>query len=286
MIVITGANGRLGRAVAEQLLRLVPASEVGVSVREPQQARDLAARGVRVRQGDFSQPATLAHAFAGAERLLLVSTDNVDALRVEQHRNAISAAKDAGVRHVFYTSFSDIDPASPFPAGAHHAHTEAAIRESGVPFTLLRNGIYMESLALFVGPALTSGVIAAPADGLVAYAARDDLAEVTARLLATGTHIGETLELTGTEAIDLAQAAAIASEIAGQPITRQVLGDAEYRAQLLSAGFPPSLADTFIAIFAAQHEGRFAPVYSSLQELLGRPPLTPQEFIAGLVAAS
>jgi NAD(P)H dehydrogenase (quinone) len=285
MIVISGANGRLGRAIVERLLELVPAERIGVSVRDVAAAQDLARRGVRVRHGDFSQPATLAAAFEGAERLLLISTDQVDAQRVQQHRNAVQAAREAGVGQILYTGIFNPVPDSPFVATAHHAATEQAIYESGLDYVILRNSIYLETIGMFVGPALATGVLATPADGPVGYAARADLAEATANLLARGGYHRQALDLTGPEAIDLAGVAALASELSGRPIARQVLSDEEYIAQLVGAGLPRPVGELFTTIFSAMNRGQFAAVSPTLAELLGRPPLDARGLLQGMLVA-
>src|SRR4051794_8742979 len=130
-IVVTGANGKLGRAIVERLLERVPASRVGVSVRDVSGAAELAERGVRVRAGDFDDPAALAAAFEGASQVLVVSVDGLGEAAVRRHRAAIAAAHGAGAR-VLYTSHQNASPGSPFAAAPDHAATEAALRASDV----------------------------------------------------------------------------------------------------------------------------------------------------------
>src|SRR5919199_1960779 len=132
MIVVTGANGKLGRAVVERLLERVPAEEIAVSVREPAKLKDL---GVRVRQGDFTDPASLAHAFEDASKVLIVSAGVTGEAGVRQHRTAVEAAAKAGAERILYTSHMGANPSSPFPPMITHAATEDALRDSGVPFT-------------------------------------------------------------------------------------------------------------------------------------------------------
>ena len=145
MIVVTGATGLLGGAVVERLLGKAPATEIGVSVRDPAKATALADRGVRVRRGDYDDAASLAHAFEGAEQLLLVSAAATGEPALRQHRTAIDAARAAGVRRVVYTSHMGANPASPFAPMPDHAATEALLADSGLAFTALRNGFYTAS---------------------------------------------------------------------------------------------------------------------------------------------
>lgn len=286
MLIVTGANGQLGRAVVEHLLQRLPADQIGVSVRNPASAADLAQRGVHVRHGDFADPATLRTAFAGATGLLIISVDVIGPVRVELHRNAIDAAKEAGVQHVVYTSVIDPDPASPFAAAADHAATEAYLRESALRYTILRNGLYAETLPMLVGAAVAGGPLEAPVDGPVAYVARADLAEAAANVLAQGGATNQVLDLTGGEALDLAAVAGIVSRLLDRPVTREVLPDAVYRGRLVGAGMPGPGADIFLGIFAAIRAGRFAAVDPALARILGRPPVSVDAFLAGAISTA
>lgn len=283
MIVVTGATGQLGWLVVERLLARVPAERIGVSVRDPERARELQRRGVRVRRGDFADPASLAHAFEGASKVLVVSIDSTGDTAVRQHRAAIEAAANAGAERVLYTSHMGASPTSPFPPMPDHAAAEAALRDTGVPFTALRNGYYASTIPMLIGPALRTGELVAPADGPVAWTGHADLADVTALALTEEKILGGvTPPLTGPEAVDLAGVAAIASRVTGRPIRRVVVSDADYRAGLLAGGLPEQLADLLVGMFAASRRGDFAPAGPTLAELLGR-PATP---LADLLAAT
>jgi NAD(P)H dehydrogenase (quinone) len=273
MIIVTGANGKLGRAVVERLLDRVPAERIGVSVRDPEKARDLEQRGVRVRRGDFDDAASLADAFEGASRVLIVSVDRLGEAAVHQHRTAIDAAKAAGAGRIFYTSHAGADPIAAFPPGRDHAATEVALRDSGVPFTSLRNGFYAQTAAFLVGAALGTGELRAPRDGPIDYTAIPDLAEATAIALADEGLDDTILTLTGAEAVDAAGLAAMASELAGRPIRRVVVSDDEYRAGLVAHGVPEPQAAMFMTLFVAARQGAFTRVDPTLARLIGRPPL-------------
>jgi len=279
MIIVTGATGQLGSVVVERLLARAPATEIGVSVRDPGKATALAERGVRVRRGDFDDAASMAHAFEGATQLLLVSAATTGAAALRQHRTAIDAARAAGVRRIVYTSHMGADPTSPFAPMVDHAATEALLRDSGLAFTALRNGFYTASGRMLLGRALETGEVAAPPDGPVSWTAHDDLADAAAIVLLTdeGRFEGATPPLTGAAAVDLAGLAAIAAEVTGRPITRTVVTDAQYREQL---GVPEPVADMLLGLFAASRAGAFAAVEPTLEQLLGRPPLTVREVLA------
>jgi len=273
MIVVTGATGLLGGAVVERLLARQPDEEIGVSVRDPAKAGALADRGVRVRRGDYDDAASLAHAFEGAEQLLLVSAAATGETALRQHRTAIDAARRAGVRRVVYTSHMGANPASAFAPMVDHAATEALLADSGLAFTALRNGFYAASGRMLLGRAFETGEVAAPADGPVSWTAHDDLADAAAIVLTEeGRFEGPTPPLTGSAALDLA---GLAAEALGRPIRRTVLTDAQYREAL-----PEPVAELLLGMFAASRVGEFAAVDPTLGELLGRPPLTVRDVLA------
>lgn len=280
MIVVTGATGQLGSAVVEHLLTRVPADQIGVSVRDPGKARSLAERGVRVRPGDFDDAFGLAEAFEGATELLLVSAAATGETGIRRHRTAIDAARDAGVGRITYTSHMGASASSPFPPMLVHAATEVMLQESGIPFTSLRNGFYIASARMLLGQARETGALAAPADGPVSWTAHADLAEAAAIVLTKGGFDGPTPALTGAEALDLAELAGIAAELTGRPIARTVVSDGEYRAVLVARGVPEDRADLLLGMFAASRQGDFVAVDPTLEELLGRPPMTARDVLA------
>ncbi|MGZ0200735.1 SDR family oxidoreductase [Streptomyces sp. RM1] len=273
MIIVTGATGKLGRRTVERLLERVPADRVGVSVRDPRKARDLADRGVRVRQGSFDDPASLAHSFEGAEQLLLVSLDRTGRECVDGHRAAIDAAVRAGVGRILYTSQMGAAHDSRFQACRDHAETEDLLRATGLPWTALRNGFYASSALQLLEPARHTGDIALPADGPVAWTGHDDLAEATAAILAGQARFeGPTPPLTGPAALDFDTVAEIASKATGRAFTRTVVPDDTFREQTLAHGAPAPIADLLLSIFAAARNGEFTAVDPTLAELIGRKP--------------
>ena len=284
MIVVTGATGVLGRGVVEHLLDLVPAEEIGVSVRDPHAAGDLAERGVRVRRGDFTEPTILAAAFAGAEQVLVVSANTLGEQARTQHRTAIEAAAAAGAGRVLYTSHQGARPDSPFAAASDHAAAEDVLASTGVPWTSLRNGFYASTVPMLLGDAASTGELRLPADGAVAWTTRDDLAAAIARLLVDGAPDGPTRPLTGPETVDMAAVAEIAGEITGRPVRRLVIDDDEYRADLVGHGVPEHAADMLVGMFAASRRGDFAPADPTLGELLGRPAETVRDVLTAALS--
>lgn len=280
MFIVTGATGQLGRAIVEQLVTRGAPEQVGASVRDPAKAADLQALGVRVRRGDFSDPASLAHAFEGATQVLIVSSNAAayggDPLA--QHRAAIGAARAAGARRVVYTSHMAASGTSAFPPMRDHAATEAMLAESGVAWTALRNGFYASSGITFLGDAGTTGVLEAPEDGAVSWTAHADLAAAAAAVLAEeGRFDGPTPPLTGAEALDLA---GLAAEVLGRPVRRQLLTDDELRARMAARGAPAHAADIVLGFYEASRRGEFAAVHPALEQLIGRAPIRMRDLAA------
>jgi NAD(P)H dehydrogenase (quinone) len=280
-IVITGATGGLGSEIARQLLHIAPASLFGVSVRDPTRAERLQERGVRVRHGDFDDPATLDDAFEGAKSLLIISTRGDNERRVVQHRNAIKAAKRAGVQHLYYTSIVQREGSRFLPAEGH-LQTEADLATSGLAYTIFRNGQYIENLPLFLGSSIDTGELALPPDGPVAWVARSDLAEGIARVMLTGGRNQASL-LTGPEAIDFDDIAAIAGSIVGRPIRRRVVDGGEYAKILVSNGSPEGLAAVLVSGFESRASGELALVDPALREIVGRSLLTVDDVLPELL---
>ncbi|MEU6192840.1 NAD(P)H-binding protein [Streptomyces sp. NPDC047061] len=273
MIVVTGATGQLGGRIVERLLDRIPAEGVGVSVRDPRKAQALADRGVRVRQGGFTEPADLAHAFEGASQILIVSVDRMGEEAVRQHRTAVDAALAAGARRIVYTAHMGASPTSRFQACRDHAAAEEALAASGVAWTSLRNGFHADSGLGFLAQGLESGEVALPADGPVCWTAHADLAEAAAVILADeGRFEGPTPPLTGSEALTFADLVALAGELTGRPITRTTAPDDTFRAHLVAGGVPAETADQLLGIFTAAREGEFANPDPTLAKLLGREP--------------
>ncbi|MFI6790687.1 NAD(P)H-binding protein [Nonomuraea sp. NPDC050383] len=281
MIIVTGASGQLGGAVVDHLLRLVAAEQIGVSVRDPRKLASLARRGVRVRHGDFAEPASLREAWEGASHVLIVSANSTGAEAVRLHRNAIDAAVAAGAKRILYTSHMGADPSSPFPPMPDHAATEEALQASGTAFTSLRNGFYASTVPQLLRHALDTGELRVPQDGPVAWTAHADLAEAAARILVDGRFDGRTPPLTGPEAIDMTRVAEIASRITGRAIRHVVISDEEYRQGLLSAGLPAPAAELMVGMFAASRRGDFGPADPTLADLLGRPVTTIEDYLRG-----
>ena len=284
MITVTGATGALNGATVDHLLARLPASELTVVVRDPDRARHLADRGVAVRRGDYADPASLPAAFAGADQLLLVSSNDPGADTVSLHRNALEAAVAAGVGRVLYTSHQGAAADSPFVPARVHAATERLLAGSGLPWTALRNGFYAHSLAWLAGPWRETGVVTVPADGPVSWTSREDAAEAAATvLLAEGEHDGP-VTLTAPDAPTFAEVAATAAELTGRPTTCEVVDPEAWVADQVAAGRPEPVARFTLGIYLAAAGGFFASTDPLLGRLLGREPAGVREVLAQPVA--
>jgi len=277
-LLVTGASGHLGRAAVDHLLDHVgiPADRLIATTRNPDSLADLAARGVQVRAADFDRPETLDAAFAGAERLLLVSTDALlePGLRLRQHRNAVDAAVRAGVRHVVYTSMPKPEPGSPLLFAPDHYGTEQALAASTLDWTVLRNAWYFENLFLGLHPILESGHwYSAAGEGRIAHIARQDLAEAAATALAADFDGKRTLTLTGSEAFTTREIAALVAPLAGKAIeVVDVPVDALIEG-MRQAGLPGQLPEVFASFDSNTAVGGLAEVTGDFQTLTGRAPL-------------
>lgn len=265
-VAITGATGQLGRLTIAKLKTLLPEDQIVALARSPEKA-DL---GVETRAFDYDRPETLAPALAGVERLLLISSSEVGK-RAPQHRAVIEAAKAAGVGEIVYTSLLHADR-SPLSLAAEHVETEAALAESGIPHTILRNGWYAENYTGSIPTALQHGaLIGAAGAGRVSGAARADYAEAAARVLAEGGHAGQTYELAADDAWTLADLAAEISRQSGRDIPYVDLPEAEYAAALVKAGLPEGLAAAVAGWDAGAAQGALFDDGRALSRLIGRP---------------
>jgi len=289
-IVITGASGHLGRRTAELVLADPARTEPVVLVtRRPEALAELAGPGVEVRRGDFDERAALPAAFAGGRRLLLISTDVLER-RLEQHRAAIDAACEAGVEHVVYTSVVSPEPPNPAAIAPTHLGTEEALRESGLRWTFLRNGLYAEFQVPEAAEALRTGTLVHNRGaGAVAYVSREDCAAAAAAVLTApaGAHDGAIHEVTGPEALDAEALAELYSELGGRPVHAQEISDDDLLGLIAGEdGHAIYGARLVVSMGQAARAGRFARVGDGVPTLTGRPPRTLREVLAaGLPAA-
>ncbi|GAB3258397.1 NmrA family NAD(P)-binding protein [Kineosporia babensis] len=279
MIIVTGATGALNGATVGHLLQRVPAQELAVVTRDVSKAERFAERGVEVRFGDYAAVDSLPAAFAGADQLLLVSSNDPAAEAVSLHRNAIEAAARAGVGRILYTSHQGAAPGSLFKPARDHYATEQILAASGLPWTSLRNGFYAHSLTWLAGPWKETGRITVPADGPVSWTAREDAAEAAAVILTSESAYDGPVTLTAGAAPTFAEVALIASEVAGRPITIEVLDPQQWVARQIASGQPEFVARFTLGMYQAAEQGFFAGTDPLLKSLLGREPRTVKDVL-------
>jgi NAD(P)H dehydrogenase (quinone) len=269
-LLITGATGHLGRLVVEQLLAGgVPAGDIIATGRATDKIKDLADRGVQVRAVEFGDPAAVRAAVAGADRVLLVS--GMDPDRVEQHRNVIDAARAAGTGLLAYTSIVNADSAT-IRLAADHQATERLLRDSGVPYVLLRNSWYHENYTSQLPAFLAQGAVPGSAGaGRISAAARADYAAAAVRVLTTDGHAGQAYELGSDEPFTLAQLAAEISAQSGKSVRYVDLPEEQYARALKEHGVPELMADMIAETDAAAAHGTLHTVSGDLAALTGRP---------------
>ncbi len=270
MYAVTGASGQLGRLVIDALIQKVAPGAVVALVRDPAKAAGAAEKGVQVRRFDYSRPETLVPALAGVERLLLISSSEVGQ-RAAQHQAVIDAAKAAGVKFIAYTSILHADT-NPLDLAVEHRATEEALKASGLPHAVLRNGWYTENFTAGAAPAIAHGVLLGSAgSGRTSAAARADYAAAAATVLAGTSDATQVYELAGDEAFTQDELAAALAEFSGKPVVYRDLPEAEYGVALEQAGLPGPFAHILADSSAKTAGGALFDDSHVLSRLIGRP---------------
>ncbi len=279
MIVITGASGQLGRLVIQNLLKRLPAQEIVAAVRTPAKVQDLAALGVQVREADYNRPETLATAFQGADKVLLISSSEIGK-RAVQHKAAIDAVRTARVKLLAYTSLLHAD-VSPLGLAEEHRETEAYLKASGIPCVILRNGWYTENYAASIPVSVQHGAFLGSAgEGRIASATRADYAQAAATVLLLENQAGLVHELAGDSSYTLAELAAEVSRQSGQPVSYRDLPEGEYQAILQQVGLPEGLAHLLADSDTGASKGGLFDDSRTLSRLIGRPTTPLAEVVA------
>lgn len=287
MILITGATGNFGSMAITHLLKKgVPASEIAVLVRSRENTESLEKLGVDLRIGDYNDVDAMVKAFAGIEKLLLVSSSDRGAIenRTKHHINAITAAKEANVKHIIYTSFIRKEGHEKSAIAAFqnsHLETEKFLKDSGLTYTILQNGIYQEMIFAFAGDkvAETHAIFFPAKEGKASWVLREELAEAAAQVLTTGGHTNKTYILTNTAAIGFEQIAAYLSERLNEEVKYTTPDIITFGAVLENSGVPPMYVNMMTMWGTAIAEGTLDLEDNTLELLLGRKPKSVQEFI-------
>lgn len=287
MILVTGATGQYGAKVVEHLLNKgVEAQRISALVRDAAKGQSLQDQGIELRVGDYTDVDSLVRAFQGVDKLLLVSSNDRGGAenRTAQHLNAIKAAKEAQVKHIIYTSFvtkPEFKDSAIADFLDSHAKTEQAIKDSGLVYTILQNGIYLEMIPLFAGEkAAETGVIRFPAQqGKASWVLREELAEAAAHVLTTEGHENKTYVLANGESTSFRDVAQNLSGSLGKDIRYQSPPVEEFQATLKQAGVPDMYIVMFTTWATAVAQGMMDVEDSTLASFLGRKPTTTAQFL-------
>lgn len=288
MILVTGATGQYGAKAIEQLVNKgVEAHQISALVRDVTKGQQLRDQGIGLRVGDYADADSLVRAFQGVDTLLLVSSNDRGAVenRTAHHLNVIEAAKAAQVKHLVYTSFvikQGFQNSAIADFLTSHAQTEQALKASGLTYTILQNGIYLEMIPVFADAQVAEkGVILFPAQaGKASWVLRAELAEAAAHVLTTQGHENKTYVLTNTEATSFQDIARDLAGRLGKDIRYQSPPVEEFQALLQQAGVPEVYIGLFTMWASAVAQGMLDVEDSTLATFLGRQPTTTAQFLA------
>ncbi|MEH6906976.1 SDR family oxidoreductase [Neobacillus drentensis] len=281
-ILVTGATGKLGSKVVEKLLQSVPANQLAVSVRNPEKAAGLVSRGVEVRQGDFDQPQSLVTAFAGIDRLLIISADGDNETRIRQHTDAVAAAERAGVKFIAYTSLANATESTNIMAPPHVA-TEAAIIKTGIPYTFLRNNWYLENeIGSIQGVLAGAPWVTSAGSGKVGWALQQDYAEAAATVLTGNGHENKVYELSG-PLLSQEELVSALGAVLGKEIPVEQVSDETYAEIMKGLGLPDFVIPIVVGIQESIRNGSLAVESNDFEKVLGRPITSINEALTQIV---
>ncbi|KAB2331421.1 SDR family oxidoreductase [Bacillus mesophilum] len=283
-ILVTGATGKLGSKIVESLLNTVPASNLAVSVRDPEKAEGFRTRGVEVRHGNFDHPETLDEAFKGIDRLLIISADGDNDTRIQQHANAVAAAERAGVKFIAYTSLANATESKNLMAPPHIA-TEAAIVKTGIPYSFLRNNWYLENeMGSIQGAMAGAPWVTSAGEGKVGWALQQDYAEAAAAVLTGNGHENTVYELSG-PLLTQEELVSALGNVLGKEIPVQHVSDEQYAEAMKGAGVPDFAIPIVVGIQESIRSGSLAVESHDFEKVLGRPITPINEALKQLVKA-
>lgn len=286
MILVTGATGAFGSAAISHLLNKgVSSKEISALVRDEAKAQDLLSKGIQLKIGDYDNYSSLVKAFDGVDQLLFVSGSDVEK-RGAQHENVVNAAKESGVKHIYYTSFERKNETETSPIALlakSHIDTENQIKESGITYTIFRNNLYFDVLPMFLGNQVTETCVYFPAGNAKSgFALRDELAEAAVNVLTTTGHENKEYFFSNPESVGMHKIAETLSEITGTPISYTDPEPNVYYDNLIKANVPEMYAQMSAGFAQAIKEGEFSSDQSDLERFLGRKPSTSKEFLASV----
>lgn len=281
MILVTGATGHLGNQIVENLLTQISPNEIAVLVRSEEKAKELKEKGVQIRVGDYTNPNSLVAAFKKVKKLILISSNDFND-RFGQHKNAIDAAKQAGVEHILYTSMSmnDIETSPLKGFLKDHYETEDYIKQNGFTYTILQHSLYADVIPMFIGEqVLETGVFFPAGEGRVAYASRTDLAEAIAKVALSDAFDNQSLPMTNTENYSYADVAEILTELSGKEVAYVNPTPEVFAETLKGFGLPDPIIQMSLGFAAGIKNNDFDKTFPNLETILGRKPQTLKEYL-------
>jgi NAD(P)H dehydrogenase (quinone) len=279
-IGVSGASGHLGRAVVAELLRRAHGHEVVAITRTPESV----AAPAQGRFGDYDRPEGLAEAYAGLDRLLIITTVAPEpGKRGAQNVAAINAAVKAGVKHIVFMSAVGTRQEAEPARGASYWQGEQHLMATASAWTILRMNFYAEAFVQLAQAAVRQGVLTGLAENRAAFVARDDVAAAAAGILIGDGHAGAIYNATGPERLSGAERAGVIAEITGQPLAFRVITEEQLRAGLTQAGLPPGAVNIVVSIQASFAAGAFNIVTGDVERLGGRPPRPLRDVLAPLL---
>ncbi len=289
MILITGATGSLGKATINFLLEKgYQAQNIIALVRDEAKASDLKAQGVTIKIGDYDNYDSLLSAMAGVEKVLLISGSDL-VKRSAQHESVVKAAKEAGVKHILYTSFQRKNESDSSPiafVAKSHIDTENIVKHSGIAYTILRNNIYLDMLPIFLGEkVIETGVFFPAGETKSAFASRSDMAEAIANILIGNGHENKEYDFSNTESVSFQDIADSLGSLTGKSVNYFSPDKEAYHQTLANAGVPAEYIGMFAGFAEAMKQGEFSETSTDLEKLLGRKPITAKEFLATIYAS-
>ena len=281
MILVTGATGQLGIQIVENLLATIPSNEIAVLVREEEKAKQLKEKGVQIRIGDYHQPESLVTALEDIDKLVLISSSDFNN-RIGQHKNAIDAAKRAGVKQILYTgvSINDIQTSPLKVFLEDHFQTEAYIKDTGFIYTMLQHSLYLDVIPMFLGEqVLETGVFFPAGEGKVAYASRTDLAEAIAKIVVSDAYDNKSLPLTNIENYSYADVAEILTELSGKEVSYVSPTPEVYEETLKGFHLQEPIIQMSLGFAAGIKNNDFDKIFPNLEIILGRKPQTLKAYL-------
>lgn len=280
MILITGATGHLGKSTIDFLLKELQPEQISALVRNPEKAEALAAKGIKLRQGDYEDYPSLQKAFQDVDQLVFISTTVTGEARNRQHENVVKAAKESGVQHVYYTSILNPAPDATFSATPGHYFTEKKIKEADIPYTFFRNGLYMDLIPALIGDAVETGTLYFAAGNQQAgFVLREDIAEALSRVVLDSSLKNKIYTISSPQTYSFYDIAVALTKAVNKPVKYVPISTQDMKNAMQEAQVPGHIIDITSNMADALQKGEFDVPDNTLKKLLGRDPVGLETFV-------